>query len=138
MRLSTGKINVNSWIPNMRHSYAITKAFNHCILIYMNLICVNVIDKSTLMCSCSINNELMKNWMVLPQLRDYDRTNTDFTNICLRFELEVYIPDPNPTWTRPNPKSAFDFNFRVEIGFKVLVFKFSFGNKLCRMKFQVL
>ena len=27
--------------------------------------------------------------------------------------------------------SGSDFNFRVEIGFKVIVFKFSFGNKLC-------
>ena len=58
------------------------------------------------------------------------------------------------TWPEPDPTrksgsfrlacdyvgsgSGSDFNFRVEIGFKVVVFKFSFGNKLCSMKFQVL
>ena len=53
-------------------------------------------------------------------------------------EIEVYIPDT----TRKSfsfglacgyvgSGSGSDFNFRVEIGFKVIVFKFSFGNKLC-------
>ena len=48
-------------------------------------------------------------------------------------KLEVYIPDP----TRKSGSlacdyvgsgSGSDFNFRVEIGFKVIIFKFSFGN----------
>ena len=61
--------------------------------------------------------------------------------------IEVYIPDLNPTQKSGSSGlacdyigsgSGSDFNFRVEIGFKVIVFKFSFGNKLCSMKFQVL
>ena len=50
-------------------------------------------------------------------------------------------PDSNPR-TRPDPKVGFvrvsvwlcrvgSGRVRVEIGFKVIVFKFSFGNKLC-------
>ena len=47
--------------------------------------------------------------------------------------------DPNPTRKSGSfglacgyvgSGSGSDFNFRVEIGFKVIVFKFSFGNKL--------
>ena len=46
-------------------------------------------------------------------------------------ELEVYIPDPDPTRKSGSfglardyvgSGSGSDFNFRVEIGFKVLVF----------------
>ena len=61
------------------------------------------------------------------------------------YRLEVYIPEPDPTRKSGSfglacdyVGSGSDFNFRVEIGFKVIVFKFSFGNKLCSMKFQVL
>ena len=47
--VSTRKINTNFWTPNIRHSYAIAKAFNRRILIYTNIIRVSVVDKSTLM-----------------------------------------------------------------------------------------
>ena len=54
------------------------------------------------------------------------------------FTLEVYMPDPKVGFVRVSvwlcrvgSGSGSDFNFRIEIGFKVIVFKFSFGNKLC-------
>ena len=49
-------------------------------------------------------------------------------------------PEPDPTRKSGSFELACDYvgsgsgsdlNFRVEIGFKVIVFKFSFGNKLC-------
>ena len=50
----------------------------------------------------------------------------------------MYIPDPTRklgsfglACDYVGSGSGSDFNFRVEIGFKVIVFKFSFGNKLC-------